>query len=61
MEPRKEASMSTRTETETRPESTQAEERRGEGDGNLGLIHLAACLGAGGAAILAINLIEWLR
>jgi hypothetical protein len=36
------------------------EERRGEGDRNFGLIHLAACLGAGGAAILAVNLIELL-
>jgi hypothetical protein len=52
--------MSTRTQTETRPEPAQAEERRGEGDGSFGLIHLAACLGAGGAAILAVNLIEWL-
>jgi hypothetical protein len=53
--------MSTRTETETRPGSTQAEERRGKGDQSFGLIHLAACLGAGGAAILAVNLLEWLR
>ena len=36
------------------------EERRGEGDRNFGLIHLAACLAAGGAAILPVNLIELL-
>jgi hypothetical protein len=52
--------MSTRTGTETRPESAQAEDRRGEGLGNFGLIHLAACVGVGGAAVLAVNLIEWL-
>lgn len=49
------------TETETRPEPTPAEEPRADGLGNFGLIHLAACLGAAGAVVLAINLIEWLR
>jgi hypothetical protein len=44
---KKEASMSTRTDTETRPQSAQAEERRGEGLESFGLIHLAACLGVG--------------
>ena len=52
--------MSTRTETETRPESAQPEARRGEGLGSFGLIHLAACLGAGMTALLAVTLIEWL-
>jgi hypothetical protein len=52
--------MSTRTDTETRPAAAQPEARRGEGLGSFGLIHLAACLGAGMAALLAVNLIEWL-
>jgi hypothetical protein len=56
---RREDAMS--TETETRPEPTPAEEPRADGLGNFGLIHLAACLGAAGAVVLAINLIEWLR
>ncbi len=47
------------TETEPRPEPTSAEQRA-EGLGNFGLIHLAACLGVGGAVVLAIILIEWL-
>jgi hypothetical protein len=48
------------TQTETRPETAQAEERLGEGPGSFGLIHLAACCGAGAAAVLAVILIEWL-
>lgn len=52
--------MNTSTETETRPEPTPAEHGV-DGLGNFGLIHLAACLGVGGAVVLAINLIEWLR
>jgi hypothetical protein len=56
----KKASLSTPTDGTTRPESLQAEERRAEGLGNVGPIHLAACLAVGGAAVLAVNLIEWL-
>lgn len=51
--------MSTRAEIEITPESAQAEERPGEGDGSFGLVHLAACCGAAGAAVLAVILIEW--
>ena len=47
-------------EIETRPEPTEPE-RHVDGPGRFGLVHLAACLGVGGAAVLAINLIEWLR
>jgi hypothetical protein len=53
--------MNTSTETRTRPEPTPAEERSVDGLGNFGLVHVAACLGAGGAVVLAVNLIEWLR
>jgi hypothetical protein len=53
--------MNTSTETETRPEPAPAEEPRADGPGNFGLVHLAACLGVGGAMVLAIILIEWLR
>lgn len=52
--------MSTRTERETSLEQAPAEERRPDGLGNVGVIHLAACLGVGGAVVLAINLIHWL-
>jgi len=52
--------MNTGSKPETRLESPPAEERGAEGLGNFGLIHLAACLGVGGAVVLAINLIEWL-
>ena len=48
------------TQTETRPVTGQSHERRGEGLGGFGLIHLAACCGAAGAAVLAVILIEWL-
>ena len=47
------------TQTETRPEKSQAK-TAGEGLGGFGLIHLAACCGAAGAAVLAVILIEWL-
>jgi len=54
--------MNTGTESETRPEPAPAAEDRGaDGLGNFGPFHLIACLGAGGAVILAINLLEWLR
>lgn len=53
--------MNTSIETQTRPEPTAPEERGVDSLGNFGLIHLVACLGAGGAVVLAINLIEWLR
>lgn len=52
--------MNTSTETQTRPEPTPAEERSVDRLGNFGLVHVAACLG-GGAVVLAVNLIEWLR
>jgi len=58
---RKEDGMNTSIETQTSPEPTAAEERRVDGLGNFGLVHLAACLAAGGAVALAINLMEWLR
>jgi hypothetical protein len=47
------------TQTETRPDTAQAQ---GAGDGleGFGLIHLVACCGAAGAAVLAVILIEWL-
>ena len=48
------------TETETRPQPAKVEERRGEGLGSFGLIHLVACCGGAGVAVLAIFLIEWL-
>jgi hypothetical protein len=57
---RKEDAMNTSIETQAGPEPTASEERTVESLGNFGLIHLAACLGAGGAVVLAINLIEWL-
>jgi hypothetical protein len=57
----KEDVMNTSTETETKPEPEPAEEPRVDGLGGFGLVHLAACLGVGGAVVLAINLIEWLR
>ena len=47
------------TQTETRPDKAQAQ-TDGEGLGGFGLIHLAACCGAAGAAVLAVILIEWL-
>jgi hypothetical protein len=50
----------TRTETEARPQPAQVEERRGEGPGSFGLAHLVACCVGGGAAVLAVILIEWL-
>ena len=53
--------MNTRSETETPLEPAQAEEQHADRLGNFGLAHLAACLGAGAAAVLAINLVEWLR
>jgi hypothetical protein len=52
--------MSTHTETETRPQPAQVEERRGEGLVSLGLIHLVACCAGAGAAVLAVILVEWL-
>jgi hypothetical protein len=47
------------TEIETRSEPTEPEQRV-ERLGSFALVHLAACLGTGGAVILAIGLIEWL-
>jgi hypothetical protein len=52
--------MNTNTEIETRPEPTETE-RQVDGLGSFGLIHLAACLGAGGAVALAVTPVEWLR
>jgi hypothetical protein len=51
--------MNTRTEAETREEST-AVGNPGDTLASFGLIHLAACCGAGAAAVLALILIEWL-
>ena len=53
--------MRTSTKTQTRPEPTVSDVRKVGSLGNFGLIHLVACLGVGGAVVLAINLIEWLR
>jgi hypothetical protein len=53
--------MNASTETEAKPEPPPAEEPRADGLGSFGLVHLAACLGAGGAVVLAVILIEWLR
>lgn len=50
--------MDTLTETGRRPESAQSEAGPRDGLGSFGLIHLAACLGAGMTALLAVNLIE---
>jgi hypothetical protein len=61
--PRRSTQRGVRSPGSTSPRERSAsglEERRGEGDRNFGLIHLAACLGAGGAAVLAVNLIELL-
>ena len=52
--------MSTRSETEARPELSQVQEDPSEGFGSFGLIHLAACCGGDGAAVLAVVVIEWL-
>jgi hypothetical protein len=52
--------MNANAETETRPERTPPEQPLA-GLGSFGLIHLAACLGAGGAVALAVALIEWLH
>jgi hypothetical protein len=46
-------------QTETRLEAEQAKDP-GEGLGSFGLAHLAACCVGGGAAVLAIILVEWL-
>jgi hypothetical protein len=51
--------MNTNAKAETRPERTPAEQPV-EGLGSFGLVHLAACLGAGGAVALAVALIKWL-
>lgn len=51
--------MITSTDTETRLEPTQPEHRV-DGLGNFRLIHLAACLGGGGAVGLAAYLVGWL-
>jgi len=48
------------TQTETRPEMAQAQGSAAEGLGSVGLIHVVACCGAAGAAVLAVILIEWL-
>ena len=45
-----------RSETLERP----PEEGDGEGIGSFGRVQLAACLGAGGLAVLAIALVDWL-
>jgi hypothetical protein len=52
--------MTTTTKPETGLEPP-AEDHGADGLGNFGAIHLVACLGAGGAVVLVINLIEWLR
>jgi hypothetical protein len=48
------------TQPETRPDTAQAQGSAGEGLGTFGLIHLVACCGAAGAAVLAVILIQWL-
>ena len=48
------------TQTETRPTAGQSDERPSEDLGRFGLKHLAACCIGGGAAVLAVILIEWL-
>ena len=48
------------TQTETRSDTPQAQGSAGEGVGTFGLIHLDACCGAAGAAVLAVILVEWL-
>jgi hypothetical protein len=51
--------MNTHTETDTREESTAIGDQS-DTLASFGLIHLAACCGAGAAAVLAVILIEWL-
>jgi hypothetical protein len=51
--------MNTRTEADTRGESTAVGDQT-DTLASFGLIHLAACCGAGAAAVLAVILIEWL-
>jgi hypothetical protein len=57
---RRRTHMNTSSETETRSEPTTSEEQHADSLGNFGLIHLAACLGAGAAVVLAITLIDWI-
>jgi hypothetical protein len=45
-------------EPESRPKTAHTDDRPAEGPRSFGLIHLAACIGIGGAAVLAVNLLE---
>jgi hypothetical protein len=51
--------MNTRTEADTREESMAVGDQS-DTLASFGLIHVAACWGAGAAAVLAPILIEWL-
>lgn len=51
--------MNTRTVADVKEESPAVEDQS-DALASLGLIHLAACCGAGAAAVLALILIEWL-
>jgi hypothetical protein len=51
--------MNARTEADTRDQSTPVGDQS-DALASFGLIHLAACCGAGAAAVLAVILIEWL-
>jgi hypothetical protein len=46
------------TDDERRPETAQGEERQLEILANVGLLHLAACLGTALVVIIAINLFD---
>jgi hypothetical protein len=51
--------MTTHTEADVSQESPAIGDQ-GDTLASFGLIHLAACCGAGAAAVLAVILIEWL-
>lgn len=50
--------MSLGTETERRPEAAETEDRQPELLASVGPLHLAACLGAALAVVIAINLFD---